>query len=87
METLLPTPTHLKDLDPLLDVPEVEGVLEVSRGVLADLGDLHHLAELLGVARDEVQERQLVKVLRPLVAHLHDLRPKWFMSEDLCRFD
>ena len=67
-------PTHLEDLDPLLDVAEVERVLEVARGVLPDLGDLHHLAQLLSVARDEVQERQLVKVLGPLVAHLNHLK-------------
>ena len=64
---------YLEDLDPLLDVAEVERILEVPRGVLADLGDLHHLAQLLRVARDQVQERQLVKVLRPLVAHLDNL--------------
>lgn len=37
------------------------------------LTDLHHLAQLGQVARDEVQEGELVKVLGPLVAHLHHL--------------
>lgn len=37
------------------------------------LTDLHHLAQLGQVASDEVEEGELVKVLGPLVAHLHDL--------------
>lgn len=34
---------------------------------------LHHLAELGQVAGDEVEEGELVEVLGPLVAHLHNL--------------
>lgn len=39
----------------------------------ASLTNLHHLAQLCQVASDEVEEGELVKVLGPLVAHLHDL--------------
>jgi len=35
--------------------------------------DLHHLAQLGQVAGDEVEEGEFVKVLGPLVAHLHHL--------------
>lgn len=37
------------------------------------LTDLHHLAQLCQVSGDEVEEGELVKVLGPLVAHLHHL--------------
>ena len=39
--------THL---DPLGYVAQVERVLEVTGGILPDLGNLHHLAQLLQVA-------------------------------------
>ena len=63
----------LEDLHSLLDVAEVERVLELAAGVLPDLGDLHHLLQLFQVAGDQVEEAELVKVLGPLVAHLHHL--------------
>ena len=62
-----------QDLDSLLHVPEVEGVLELAAGVLPDLRDLHHLLQLVQVAGDQVEEGELVEVLGPLVAHLHHL--------------
>lgn len=34
---------------------------------------LHHLSELLQIASDQVQERELVKVLSSLVSHLNHL--------------
>lgn len=35
---------------------------------------LQHLAELVHIARDEVQERQLIKLFHALICHLHNLR-------------
>ena len=37
------------------------------------LTNLHHLAEFLQVACDEIEEGEFVKVLGPLVGHLHHL--------------
>ena len=62
-----------QDLDSLLHIPEVEGVLELAAGVLPDLGDLHHLLQLVQVAGDQVEEGELVEVLGPLLTHLHHL--------------
>ncbi len=39
-----------------------------------DFSDLHHLSKLLQVPCDQVEERQLVEVLGPLVAHFNDLK-------------
>jgi hypothetical protein len=39
-----------------------------------DFSDLHHLSKLLQVPGDQVEERQLVEVLGPLVAHFNDLK-------------
>lgn len=37
------------------------------------LTNLHHLAQLCQIASDEVKESKFVKVLRPLIAHFHNL--------------
>merc|ERR1719220_1907893 len=58
---------------PLGYISKVKSILEVSRGVLSDLGDLHHLPQLLEVPSDEVEKRELVEVLGSLIAHLHHL--------------
>jgi len=68
-----PLPTTLQDLHPLAHVAEQQRRLELPVDVLAHLGDLHHLPQLVQVARDQVEERELVKVLGALVAHLDDL--------------
>ena len=59
--------------DSLLNVTQVERVLEVRRCVLSDLGNLHHLSELLKVSGDQVKEGELVEGLGPLVTHLDHL--------------
>lgn len=41
--------------------------------VIAELRDAQHLSQLLHIARDDVQETQLVERLRVLISHLHDL--------------
>ena len=45
--------------------------MEGAHGVVPHVGDLEHLAQLLHVARDEVQEGQALEVLGLLVAELH----------------
>lgn len=60
----------------LLDVAQQQRPLELRGHVLADLRDLHHLAQLVQVARDQVQEGQFIEVLCTLVAHLYDLGDK-----------
>ena len=37
---------------------------------------LQHLAKLVHIARDEVQERQLIKLLHALIRHLDNLQRK-----------
>lgn len=62
-----------QDSNPSLDVTEVERVLESRHRIASLLGnDLHH-GELLSVASDEVEERELVKTLCLLVARLDNL--------------
>ena len=70
-------------LDPLLNISEVKGVLEVSRRVLSDFGDLHHLPKFLEVAGDEVEEGELVKILGALVAHFNNLVDSSVKKEEL----
>ena len=62
-----------EDVDAGLDVAEVESVVEATHLVPSHLGNLGHLGQLVRVARDEVQERESVKVLRALVRDLDDL--------------
>ena len=50
-------------LDPLGGVAQVERVVEAGHGVLAHLGNLEHLAELVRVAREQVQEGEALEVL------------------------
>jgi hypothetical protein len=59
--------------DPALDIPEVQRVLE-PRHLISTLGsnDLHH-AQSLSIPSNEIQERQLVKVLCLLIRSLHNL--------------
>ena len=47
--------------------------MELSHDVASHLCDFEHLLELLGVARDEVQEGEALKVLGLLVGKLDDL--------------
>lgn len=37
------------------------------------LTNLHHLAQLCQIASDEIKESKFIKVLRPLIAHFHNL--------------
>ena len=79
-------PHLLEDLNPLRDISEVERVVERGHDVLAHLTDLEHLSQLRGVARDEVEEREPLKVLRFLVRHLNHLvnpLPQRFATKDL----
>lgn len=64
-----------EDGDASLDVAEVERIVEARHGVAAHLCDLGHLAELLGVAGNEVEEGEPVKVLCALVRDFDDLGP------------
>lgn len=59
---------------PVCGVSEEEGVVEAGLGVTAHLGDLEHLAELLGVAGEQVEEGEALEVLGALVRHLHHLQ-------------
>ncbi len=56
----------------LAHVAQVQRVVEAAHDVGPHLRDLEHLAQLLGVARDEVQERQPLVALGLLVRELHD---------------
>ena len=47
--------------------------MATTHDVIPQLRDAQHLAELLHVPRDDVQEAQLVERLRVLIGHLHDL--------------
>ena len=57
----------------LLDVAQVERVVEAAHRVRLHLGDLEHLAKLVDVARDQVEEGEALHVLGALVGHLDDL--------------
>lgn len=37
------------------------------------LTNLHHLAQFLKISGDEIEEAEFVKILSPLIGHLHDL--------------
>mmetsp|Transcript_30277 Transcript_30277/g.77203 ORF Transcript_30277/g.77203 Transcript_30277/m.77203 type:complete len:1034 (-) Transcript_30277:1092-4193(-) len=63
----------LQDAHLLAHVAQVQRVLEAPHHVAAHLCDLEHLAQLLQVAGDEVQEGQALKRLGLLVRELHDL--------------
>lgn len=52
---------------------QLEGASQGTAGFALKLTDLHHLAQLLQVARDQVEEGEPVEVLGALVAHLHNL--------------
>lgn len=41
--------------------------------MITNLGDFHHLSELFQIARDQIEERELVEILSSLIAHLDDL--------------
>ena len=58
---------------PFLDVAQIQRRLILRTRVFANLRDLHHLLQLLQIARDQVEERQLVEILRALIRHLHHL--------------
>ena len=66
-------------------VPEVQRVVEAAHDVSAHLGQLEHLAQLLHVAGDEVQEAEPVKALGALVAELDDLVVALTESLEACR--
>lgn len=61
------------DVNSLFDITKVEGVMEAAHHILTEGGDVKHLRELLDVARDEIQERQTLKILRLLVGSLDHL--------------
>jgi len=64
----------LENRNSTLDVAEIKRVLE-SRHLVSSLdGDALHHAQFLSVTGDQVKERQLVKVLGPLVSQFYDLR-------------
>lgn len=60
-------------VDPRLDVTEVEGIVETTHLISTHFCNLGHLGQLLGVASDEVEEREAIKVLGPLVSNLDNL--------------
>lgn len=59
--------------DTLLHVAQEQRVVEARHVVATELGNLEHLGQLVSVAGSEVQERESVKVLDALIAHLHNL--------------
>jgi hypothetical protein len=63
----------LEHLNPVLDVPSVEGVLEPRGEVATVLCNLGHSCELLLVTSGKVQERQFIKVSLFLISHLNYL--------------
>ena len=69
-----PTLTGLsQDSNSGLDITEVERVLESRHRIASLLGNNLHHSELLSVASDEVEERELVKALGLLVTRLDNL--------------
>ena len=66
-------PGLLKHANLLLDVAEVQRIVEAAHDVSSDVSQLEHLAQLLQVAGDEVQEAEPVKALGLLVAELDNL--------------
>mmetsp|Transcript_53925 Transcript_53925/g.161381 ORF Transcript_53925/g.161381 Transcript_53925/m.161381 type:complete len:234 (+) Transcript_53925:1133-1834(+) len=63
----------LQDLDPFGSVPQKQRVVVPSHNVAPHVGDLEHLAQFLGIARDEIQKAESIEILGPLIAHLHHL--------------
>mmetsp|Transcript_11249 Transcript_11249/g.32345 ORF Transcript_11249/g.32345 Transcript_11249/m.32345 type:complete len:417 (-) Transcript_11249:1827-3077(-) len=66
-------PAGLEDRNAFGGISQQQRVVVPSHDVPAHVGDLEHLAELLGVTRDQVQEGETIKVLGALVTHLNDL--------------
>ena len=62
-----------EDLDTFLHIPKQKGRLVLTRSVLADFSNLHHLPQFVEITSNQIQKGQLVEVLRPLIAHLNDL--------------
>lgn len=60
--------------------------METRHGIAAELSNLEHLGQLLGIACGQVQERKAVKVLDALVTHLHNLMVALTKSL-LCQLD
>jgi hypothetical protein len=54
-------------------IPQVQRVVEAPRHIPPHLRDLEHLAQLVQLAGDEVQEGQPLPGLGLLVAELHDV--------------
>lgn len=54
-------------------IPEVQCVVKLPHHIRAHLRDLQHLAELLHVTCDEIEERKTFEVFRLLVGELNDL--------------
>ena len=63
-------PCLSKDRHPRRDVAEIEGVLEARHGIASLGSDSLHHAQFLGIACEEIQEREFVEVLRLLVRGL-----------------
>ena len=66
----------LEHADAFGDVAEEERVVEARHGVVLHrvLGDLEHLAQVVRVSREQVEEREALHVPGLLVRHLDDLR-------------
>jgi hypothetical protein len=62
-----------QNVDPRLDIAEVKSIVEPTHLISAHLCNLGHLGELLGVAGDEVEEREAVEILGALVGDFDDL--------------
>lgn len=55
------------------NVPSIERVVESGHRIATSIRDLLHLGQLVRAAGGQVQERELVEVLRALERLLHDL--------------
>ena len=52
---------------------DIEHITVANTKLLHQQTYLHHLSQLLQIASDQVQERELVKVLGSLVSHFNNL--------------
>jgi hypothetical protein len=80
-------PHALQDLDPLGNVTDEKGVVELRRDVLPQTSDFEHLFELIHLPSDQVDERELAERLGPLIRDFHDLRNRGSDSEYVTHMD
>lgn len=66
--------THPQNSYSLQHITQVQGSLILARYILPYFCNLHHLAQLIQISRNKVQEWKLVKVLCSLVAHFYNLK-------------